>query len=71
MLHLNAHLEQDGFLSGAAKAAALGVHPATWSRAQRGLIQHSAHVVLAALGRYPDLVRYLPPSNPLAELAVA
>ena len=71
VFHLNTHLEQDGFLSGTAKATALGVHPATWSRAQRGLIQRSPHVILTALARYPDLVRYLPPSSPLAELAVA
>jgi len=56
---LDARLEQDGFHSGAQKAAALGVHPATWSRTTRGLARFSAPILEAGLSRYPDLAIHL------------
>lgn len=59
MAHLSARLEHDGFLSGARKARALGVHPATWSRALRGVARFSTPVLEAGLRRYPDLALYL------------
>jgi hypothetical protein len=59
VMRLNARLEADGFLSSSAKAKALGLDPATWSRAQRGLIRFSARVVQAGLARYPELVVFL------------
>jgi len=56
---LSAHLEHDGFVSHNAKARALGVDPATWSRARRGIAQFPGRVVQAGLARYPDLARFL------------
>jgi hypothetical protein len=58
---LDARLEHDGHLSGNEKARALGVDPATWSRARRGLAHFPSRVVEAGLNLYPDLSYFLAP----------
>lgn len=56
---LDARLEHDGFHSHNAKARALGVDPATWSRARRGIAHFPLRVVQAGIVRYPALAKYL------------
>jgi hypothetical protein len=68
VLQLHARLEADGYRSHSQKAGALGVDPATWSRARRSLVRFSPQVVRAGLARYPDLARYLADPKPNSEL---
>jgi len=66
---LDARLARDGYLSGNEKAHALGVDPATWSRARRGLAHFPSRVVEAGLNLYPDLSYFLAPRQPTRNAA--
>lgn len=66
---LGDRLTRDGYLSARAQAMRLGVDPATWSRARRGLLRFSPQIVQRGIARYPELAFYLASTRTLTSVA--